>query len=58
MGWQPFWFIWSWAVGGTSVLFLGHFDEFCAFTDLTYVEAAFDEKRLRVEAKKLLGGWD
>ena len=43
-------------MGGTSVPEL--FVELFAFPDLTEAEAAIDEKRLRVEAKKLFGGWD
>ena len=43
-------------MGGTSVLEL--FVELFAFTDLTEAEAAINEKRLRVGAKKLLRDWD
>ena len=45
-------------MGGTSVLSKELFVELYAFTDLTKVEAAIDEKHLRVKAKKLLGGLD
>ena len=43
-------------MGGTSVLFIELLDEFCAFTDLTCVEAAIDKKTVRVEAEKATWG--
>ena len=38
------------------MLFRTIFDELYTIPDLTRVEAGFDEKSLRVQARKLLGG--